>query len=479
MRLYNGVRYIDKPSPVNINRLDMAALPMVQEFHSNGILVDTGHLSGLESTIKAQRQSLLNAIIASPGVGRAYQDHKATPAGVTITPFNPASPDHVERLLFQHLKLQDQVAVELRYSARGRASVDDDTLSAFDSIHPAVGYIREDRELAKILGTYVMPLQQYAHASRDGRVRTTFSATTASTGRLSSLDPNLMNIPTRTALGKSVRAAFVSRRGYKLLSVDLSQIEMVWAAHLSQDQNMMDIFRRGDDIHDWTACQIFGVDLDRIKYLRRVSRGAASKDEELELKDFVQNKRLPCKTMGFGILYGQTPQGLQATIVMSGGPHWPLERCEEFVKDWFKVFPRIQAFMQLQHSRAAQYGMVWCAFGRPRLIPEAKSVHKRIRNEGFRKAGNHPEQASAQGTIKLAMAAIYDVIVDMFGLGTIGGNSAVCPLLQIHDELIFEVRDDVVEDWRWMAKQCMEEATPLSVPVRSSADVAEKWSELK
>jgi DNA polymerase-1 len=497
MRLYNGVRYFDRPSPINVRRLDFGALPMIAKFHRNGIRVDLPYLASLETDFTSytfhrtidgkdrEFRGLLGleaAVMAS--IGPAYQDfHKGV-----YRPFNIGSPDQVGRLLFQHLKIQGSDPVAMTASeGSDQFATGGDILEKYRDRHPACGLILDYRELAKLVGTYVRPLQLQADPITH-RIHTRFSVTTAATGRLASFDPNLQNIPTRSLLGKLIRAAFIASPGNVLVSNDLSQIEMRWAAHLAQDPTMMGVFIREEDVHDRTACEIFGRSLDEITALKKkVKKGLATSAEEATYKYFTQFERLPSKTIGFGILYGQTAQGLYDSIMLSKDPNWSdkerqdfesqwtLSRCEKLIEQWYGVYNRIREWMELQFSRARRWGKVWDAFGRFRHVPEVYSAHKRIKNEGLRKAGNHGVQSSAQGTIKLAMAEL-DPISDFFN----SGPGCVClPLLQIHDELMHELDRGQARDYADVASEIMEGATPISIPIKSSSDIAERWSDLK
>ena len=185
-----------------------------------------------------------------------------------------------------------------------------------------------------------------------------------------------------------------------------------------------------------------------------------------------QFKRLPCKTVGFGVLYGQTAEGLQKSLA-SEGVFWTQAQCEDFiVNKFFSVYPELKTMLERDFRFAKRYAMICCEFGRVRLVPEAKSQIKRIMNEGIRKAGNHPEQASAQGTIKIAMARILPLCRKL-------GEKVVKPLLQIHDELIFQVIKSFSIEFAELARLEMEAATPLTIPVRSSSDIAERWGDFK
>jgi DNA polymerase I-like protein with 3'-5' exonuclease and polymerase domains len=283
---------------------------------------------------------------------------------------------------------------------------------------------------------------------------------------------NCQNIPIRTKLGKEIRNAFIASPGWGLVSADYSQIEMVWAAHRSQDPTMLDIFRRGQDLHDRTACSVFGLDYEEIQALKKlVADKVATEAQISEFNDFKQFQRLPCKTVGFGVLYGQTAEGLQASLA-SEGIFWTLERCEEFITHkFFAVYALLKAMLDRDYAYATRYGLICDEFGRVRLVPEAKSQIKRIRNEGLRKAGNHPEQSSAQGSIKIAMARLNPICRKI-------GPDTVRPLLQIHDQLIMEARKHFLEEFAQIMRQEMEAATPLTIPVRSSSDIGERWGDL-
>jgi DNA polymerase I len=429
-------------------------------------------------------------------IGHGYQDWN----GKSYQPFSIGSPDQVARLLFKELKVQGKDRVPMTNSEK-RETTSDDVLEKYRGRHPAVGHILDWREVDKLVGTYVKPLQALSVLSEGfSRVHTSFSSTTAATGRLASRGGiNLQTIPTRSRLGRLIRMAFTCNPGNVLVSCDLSQIEMRWAAHLSQDDMMMGVFLRDEDIHDRTACEIFGRNLGDITALKRHLKNSESIKNTLELetlypyiaeeraiyKYFQQFERLPSKNLGFGILYGQTARGLLESILTSIDPEWSaeerakfeakwtLDECDRLITRWYTVYHRIRDWMDLQFSRACRWGQVWCPFGRVRLVPEVYSAIKRIKAEGLRKAGNHPIQAGAQGTIKLAMA-------ELTPLSQFFASCGICwPLLQIHDELIFEVDKSQAKDWSDVAREVMEHATPLSIPVKSSSDIAERWGDLK
>lgn len=467
--MFGGVVYRDYPDPVNVARLDYGALRLIHHMHRYGIRVDLPLLRSIASDIRARQAEIIEEI---PGVIGDYRYSKTTckktKSLVTFVqvhePFNINSPDHVAQLLFHHLKVQGEAQVELT-ATRKRESTSDDVLDPFMKTHPVVPMIAEYRELEKIAGTYAEPLQLMADS--DSRIHTHFNPTTASTGRLSSSNPNCQNIPTRSELGRRIRMAFIASPGCVLLSNDLSQIEMRWAAHGSGDSNMIQVFWDGLDIHTKTTCAIFGRDYNTVV-------GWETTDPA-RYKAWKAAERAPCKNLGFGVLYGLTPLGLRRNIFneSEGRINWTEEQCTTFIEQFFTVYPGLRDFMDLQYRRAQRYAMVWDAFGRPRLVPEGRSTHKRIRNEGLRKAGNHYEQASAQGTIKLAMAELVPVYEEINTMGK------CLPLLQIHDEIISEVDAGIADEVAMLFSSVMSKASPLCVPVESSSDTGERWGELK
>lgn len=294
------------------------------------------------------------------------------------------------------------------------------------------------------------------------------------------------NIPTRSDWGKEIRKGFVAQDGWVLVSLDLSQIEMVLAAFMSGDPTMMDVFLNGLDIHNKTACSIFRIDEQYITQLALEAdldeKKIASMDpiRKAEWKKFKNGVRLPCKTLGFGILYGQTPEGLQTGIAAAGGPWWELDKCEKLVADWYNVYSGVADWMQEQHQRARRYGMVWDLFGRARLIPEVRSVHRANVNAGLRACGNMPIQATAGGILKLAMAYIHREVLPLYA-------GVARALLTIHDELIFECRADVAAEFVEVGKTVMETVVPLlagfggpvDTPIKSSGDIAINWGVCK
>lgn len=464
--MYNSVHFATGPDPLNIRVIDHGALPLIHQMHKRGIRIDVPYLTALDNEILTKQRDLESQIPSL--IGNAYQDfHKGK-----YTPFSIGSPDNVARLLFHYLKIQGDEPLRLT-KGKTREAVDDDVLALFKDKHPVVPVIDEWRELNKLHTTYAGPDCLRSKVDADSILHTEFTTTVAATGRLSSKNPNLQNVPTRTELGKRVRQAFIARPGHVLVSNDLSQIEMRWAAHRSQDPVMMAAFWNKEDIHDRTTCAVFGLDYNTVATMKAaVKAGKANQEVIAWYKYFTQFQRLPCKTVGFGVLYGQTPEGLQQSLA-ADGVYWTLVECQDLIDNkFFAVYSGLRSMLDKDHATARRYALIWDDFGRVRLVPEAKSVHSWIREEGIRKAGNHGEQAGAGNGLKLGMAEAGDKLYPDF-------DGAAHPLLSIHDELISECEAPYASQFAQEMSWVLEWAVPLTVPVESSSDIAERWGELK
>ncbi len=456
IRLSNGCRFpMPRPSLVNTRRLDMAALPMIEAMNRTGILIDPAVFAKVDSEMAVEEERIGSEITALAG-----------------RPLNPESGDQVARLLFDELGLGHAA---MRLTPTGdRYSTDQDVLSGLRGQHPLVDMILDHRELRKLRTTYTGPIPLLA--GEDGRVRTTLKATTARTGRLASEDPNLQNIPVRGDWGLKIRSGFVARPGCRLVSSDLSQIEMRVVAHESGDPNLCKVFWDGLDIHTFTAINLFHLVAEDILALIAADKsGTLTEFQAKAYKEFKQKYRLPSKTLGFAILYGVTPKGLQLQILAAGGPLISEEDCAFYIERWFGLYAKVLVWMQLQYGRARRYEMVWDFFGRHRFVPEVKSVVGRVVGEGLRQAGNHPVQSGAQGIIKTAMYELGALIAYFRS-----HPGVVCdPLLQIHDEVIHECSTDIADDFAGMSRQILSSCVPLDVPTLASGDVAENWGNLK
>ena len=467
MRLFGGVRYIDAPCPNNVGLLDHNPLPMIADMQTNGIRLDCPQLHALTRRILTRQSEIESQ------VGRQIGAYQYLHEKHGYQPFKISSRDHLAQLLFEHLKIQGDTLLA-RTPTNKRFEVSDDVLALFKKSHPIAELVSEWHSIEKLRNTYSAVLPTMVDSN--SRLHTKFNVTVAATGRLSSSEPNLQNIPIRSTLtldhpqdwglGRQIRAAFIASPGCVLVSCDLSQIEMRIAAHGSQDSTMLEVFQRDEDIHAKTACGVFGRDYyDVMSWDKKSDRFMKWKKEE----------RAPSKNLGFGVLYGLTAEGLQRNILTEseGEIDWEAAKCQGFIDQFFKLYPGLRSLMDLQYRRARRFGMVWDMFGRVRLVPEAKSAHKRISNEGERKAGNHFEQSSAQGVLKLAMAELIPVVAAF-------AKSHTClSLLQIHDQMIWEVDKRVAEEFGMIGQYTFEHAAPLeNVPTLSSLDISDNWGDL-
>lgn len=448
------IRLLDQPSFENALLIDMRCLPMVEYMNQAGILIDDLKLMELDESLEIKQAEVLSQIRAIAG-----------------RDINPGSGDQIADLLFKTLGLEPIRMTK----TRKRAAVDEDSLVYLRPLHPVVDLVLDYREIDKLRGTYIWPLIE--KRGPDRRIRTTLSMTMARTGRLSSENPNLQNIPVRTESGRAIRSAFVASPGCVLASIDLAQIEMVVAAHDSEDPTMREVFRLGQDIHIKTACAIFGLVFEVVtKLCELVGLGQATADEAAWLKNFWQTQRLPSKQLGFAVLYGTTPPGLQSQILQVGGPLISVEDCGVYIERWFDTYSGIRTMMEEIVAQAIRYGMTWNMFGRMRLIPGARSAVPRVRAEALRQAGNHPIQSGAGDILKVGMGETWELVTDI--QQSFPGE--ICrPLLQIHDELLFELSHPIADDFCGMTKGIMETCVPLDVPVRAEIKMGDNWRDLK
>ena len=461
--LYNGVRIVDAPCPQNAMRIDMGAMPMVEEMHRRGIRVDAPYLRDLDAKLAARQRDIeldIDGLVGSEFPG-----------------FMPSSPDQVAVLLFGKMGLVPPG--KLRRVKSGRVSTEDEVLSSMVAMHPVVGKILDHREVAKLRSTYTGPIP--AMVRGDGRLYTIFKMTRTDTGRLACGDrkagyPNLQNIPVRGDWGPLVRNGFIASPGMRLLSADLSQIEMRLAAYMSGDKAMTQIFLEKLDIHNRTACALFKLAIDRIDYLAaKDAAGTLTGEEAKEWKNFKRTQRAPAKNLGFGVLYGLTAQGLQANIMAEGGPKIEVEECQRYIDEWFRAYPGIKDWMDTQYLRARVCGCVWTLFGRTRRIPGMQSQARDVVSESLRQAGNMPIQGTAGDLLKLIMAELRNIVIYYQSFPSV----RLWPLLQVHDELIFEASPDIANDFASETRYVMQNVLRGQLgPVDSSADVGERWGDL-
>ena len=414
--------------------IDRQTLPIAREMEKNGIRVNLRRLAWLSASYTIQMQEKSEEIFSLLDIKRD---------GV-VWRFNPNSDNELRKLFFVELGFRP---TKLTKKTR-LPSVEGDELAKID--HPVVKLIEEYRHLAHLKSSFSDPLQKFA--DKNDRIHTTVKTTRTGTGRWSMAKPNLMQIPTRTELGRQVREAFEAEVGFKLFTADYSQIEMRVVAHLSNCIPMIQMFKDGRDIHTETAAEIFGV----------------------RPEDVTSAQRNPSKTTGFGVVYGLTAMGLYTQMQSEGLDQYTESDCEKFIKEYYRTKPGLKTWQDKTLSFARLNGYVADMFGRIRYTPEMLCPIPRYRGDGERKAINMPVQSTAQGILKLAMVNIWrEMRKKNLPMELIRW------LLQIHDELIWEIPTYMIEVWKAFVTDLMEKAVSLSVPVKVESGYGDNWSLLK
>jgi DNA polymerase-1 len=352
--------------------------------------------------------------------------------------FNISSPQQLGRVLFEDLGLPAPV----RYGKGKTISTAADVLDELSADHEIVRKVLEYRQLTKLKGTYVDALPALIDP-RTGRLHTSFNQTGAATGRLSSSNPNLQNIPIRTELGREIRAAFIPRDGWKLLVADYSQIELRLLAHFSGDPLLVEAFRNGEDIHTLTASEVLGIPPLMVS----------------------QEARRNAKAVNFGIVYGISGFGLAAQLGISRA------EAEKYIKNYFERYAGVRKFIDATIAEVRQTGVTRTLMGRERPIPDINSRNANARGFAERTAVNSPLQGTAADLIKLAMVRIDGALES-------GGHRSAL-LLQVHDELVFECPPEEVEAVSKMVKHEMESVYDLKVPLVVDVGAGVNWRDAK
>ncbi|HKO16472.1 MAG TPA: DNA polymerase I [Gemmatimonadaceae bacterium] len=400
--------------------VEMPLVRVLADIEWNGVAIDVAWFGALKERFERERRRVEQEIYAAAG-----------------EEFNINSNPRLREILFEKLGLP-----VLKRTATG-ASTDASVLQQLaDEGHPLPALLMEYRELAKLESTYIDALPGYVNP-RTGRVHTSFSQTVAATGRLSSSDPNLQNIPIRRELGRDIRRGFVPRRGWLFLAADYSQIELRLLAHLSEDAAFVHAFQTGGDIHRQTAALIFDVPLDMVT---AEMRGRA-------------------KTINFATIYGQGPHALSRQLKITHA------EARAFIDRYFERFQRVRQYLDSMVEFAREHGYVTTIFGRRRYIPELRDRNFNIRAFGERTAANSPIQGSAADLIKVAMIRI-DAALRARGLSS-------RMLLQVHDELVFEAPGPEREELEAIVRHEMEHAAELSVPLVVDIGTGTNWLETK
>jgi DNA polymerase-1 len=408
--------------------IEMPLLPVIADMEMAGVLLDVPYLRELGADLRKRLAALQKEIYEQSG---GYGE------------FNLGSPKQLNDVLFGKLGLPTE---GLRKTTHG-FSTDAATLDALKEYHPIVGLILNWRELDKLRSTYVDALPEMVNPET-GRVHTSFNQTGAVTGRLSSTDPNLQNIPVRTEEGRRVRRAFIAAEGHKLLSVDYSQVELRILAHYSQDAALLQAFRDGVDIHRATAAAVFRVPLDKVTY---------------EQRSFA-------KAVNFGLMYGMGAYRLARDSNLT------LAEAEDFIAHYFQQFPGVRAYLDGSIERAKQQGYLETLLGRRRyfraLKPgEGDKVSFQIRQAAEREAVNMPVQGTAADIIKIAMINLSHALKE--------GGFRSRMILQVHDELVLEAPDRELDRVAPLVIDVMESAFKLDAPLVADASVGTNWMEMK
>ena len=402
------------------NDIEIPLVKVLASMELEGIKLDTSFLKSLSTDLNSDIASLETKIYEA--------------AGET---FNIASPKQLGVILFEKLKLVDKP----KKTKTGQYSTAEDVLSYLAKEHTIIQHILEYRGLAKLKSTYVDALPEQVLEST-GHIHTEYLQTVASTGRLSSNNPNLQNIPIRTERGRQVRKAFVSRNEeYTLLAADYSQIELRVIAAMSQEETMIEAFKNGEDIHASTAAKVFNV----------------------SLSDVTREQRGNAKTVNFGIIYGVSAFGLSNQTDLSR------TEAKELIETYYETYPKLRKYMSSQVDFARDHGYVTTLSNRRRYLKDINSRNAIVRGAAERNAVNAPIQGSAADVIKIAMINIYNKLQQ--------GGFKTKMLLQVHDELVFDVYKPELETMKVLIKEEMENAYTLSVPLDIEMDMGSNWLE--
>lgn len=412
-----------RENAVNVfDGIEMPLVPVLAKMERAGMLVDPDRLHSLSEGLATQ--------IAE--VERNIRDLAGDET------FNIGSPMQLSHVLFDVMGLPTK---GLKKTKRGYYSTNAKVLSDLARDHEIVRLILDWREKSKIKSTYLDTLGPLRRG--DGRVHTTYNQTITATGRLSSSDPNLQNIPTRSELGRTVKTAFSAGEGSVFLAVDYSQIELRLLAHLSGDEHLVRAFNEGEDFHAETAARVFGVPVSEI----------------------TPDLRSRAKAVNFGIVYGQQAYGLSQSL------HISMAEARDMIDRYYEAYPGVRTFLDNVVARAKQTGYAETMYGRRRHIPELKAKNPQLRGFGERTAMNHPMQGTAADIIKIAMARVSRRLEEE--------GFAAHMILQVHDELDFECPIDEVERLTTMVRDVMEHVVDLRVPLIAEASTGVTWADAK
>lgn len=401
------------------NNIEMPLVKVLGEMQFNGMPIDKDELIEFGSKLKEQIESLKQDIYMSVG-----------------EEFNINSTQQLGKILFEKLKLPVYKKTKTGYST------DSDILEKLLQEHPVIEKILEYRSLVKLNSTYVEGLIPYINAKTQ-RIHSYFHQTITATGRISSTEPNLQNIPTRVEQGKQIRKAFNTKDGRIFIDADYSQIELRVLAHISKDKHMIDAFKNNEDIHKQAASKVLGIPIEKV----------------------TKEQRSEAKAVNFGIVYGISDYGLAQQLGISN------KKAKEYIKQYLEKYNGVKAFMDNIVEKAKEDGYVETLFHRRRYIPELKSNNYMIRQFGSRAAMNTPIQGTAADIMKIAMINVFNKLQEE--------NLDAKLVLQIHDELIIECDEKIKEKVKEILQDCMENAVKLDVPLNVETSEATSWYDVK
>ncbi|WP_104026752.1 DNA polymerase I [Vibrio jasicida] len=417
-RLFANIEQDEKLKTV-YEEIEMPLVPVLSRIERTGVLIDDMKLSAHSVEIAARLDELEQ---------KAYE--------IAEQEFNMNSPKQLQALLFEKMGLP-----VIKKTPSGTPSTNEEVLQELALDYPLPKLILEYRGLAKLKSTYTDKLPKMINPST-GRVHTSYHQAVTATGRLSSTDPNLQNIPIRNEEGRRIRQAFIAPTGYKILAVDYSQIELRIMAHLSGDQALLDAFRDGKDIHAATAAEIMGVSIDQVS----------------------SEQRRRAKAVNFGLIYGMSAFGLAKQLGIPRG------EAQAYMDKYFERYPGVMQYMEDTRSTASAQGYVETIFGRRLHLPEIQSRNGMRRKAAERAAINAPMQGTAADIIKKAMLLVDEWIQQE-------GNGRVKLLMQVHDELVFEVEESSLSEIENKVQNLMESAAELKVPLVAEAGHGDNWDQ--
>lgn len=415
--------YQDKIFSQKIYEIEKNLISVVDHMHKTGIKIDGAYLAALSKNIAKKSEVLEKKIFK-----------------LSKKSFNIGSPRQLSDILFNDLGIKK---VSLRKTPGGVISTAASELEKIKDSNPIIPLILEHRELTKLRTTYTDALPALI-SPETGRIHTSFNQLGASTGRFSSYNPNLQNIPARTEMGREIRKAFIAEKDFYLVSFDYSQVELRIAASLAQDKKMIGVFESGQDIHKATAAEINNVTADGV----------------------TSDMRYQAKALNFGVLYGMSIQGFAESAGVSR------DDAKKFIKEYMTDFQGIASYIRNIKEHARQFGFVETLWGRKRFLPNINAGDWRLKQASERMAVNMPIQGTAADIIKMAMVDIYEKLIK-------GHEDILRMVLQIHDELLFEIKKNKADAYLPLIKDIMEHVIELAVPLKVNVAIGENWKDME